>query len=319
LGDALVEERQEYEVDEIIKEFSVYMKNEIAFVQIDFTSIGKEMIKEYKETGAQTNSETNEAKTLKIMIGDETVLDIQASDDYITSRNAVRYGVAYQEDKHVAETMVVLLNSALNNGGFDIEFNTVSNSEVRTYSAVYGENTLTLVYIALAIVLVGLIAFTVAKMGGFGVSCAYSTVSYLIIVAICYAFISGGVFEIGLGSILVFLMGLVLVNVLNTYVYGAIKNEFALGKTVESSVKGGYKKTLMTIVDVYAVAALGAVALLIGISGLYTFALQALICIVTAAFCNLLWTRVINVMLLSASKNKYNYFRFVREEDDDDE
>jgi len=178
---------------------------------------------------------------------------------------------------------------------------------------------LTLVYIALAIVLVGLIAFTVAKMGGFGVSCAYSTVSYLIIVAICYAFISGGVFEIGLGSILVFLMGLVLVNVLNTYVYGAIKNEFALGKTVESSVKGGYKKTLMTIVDVYAVAALGAVALLIGISGLYTFALQALICIVTAAFCNLLWTRVINVMLLSASKNKYNYFRFVREEDDDDE
>ena len=59
-------------------------------------------------------------------------------------------------------------------------------------------------------------------------------------------------------------------------------------------------------------------AALIG-AGVGTFALQALICFVTAAFCNLLWTRVINVMLLSASKNKYNYFRFVREEDDDDE
>ena len=315
LGDALVEERQEYEVNEIIKEFSVYMKNEIAFVQIDFTSVGKEMIKEYKETGATSES----GDLLKIMIGDEEALTIEASDDYITARNVVRYGVAYQEDKHVAETMVVLLNSALNNGGFDIEFNTVSNSEVRTYSAVYGENTLKLVYIALALVLVGLIAFTVAKMGGFGVACAYSTVSYLIIVAICYAFISGGVFEIGLGSILAFLVGLVLVNVLNSHIYGAIKHEFQLGKTVESSVKGGYKKTLMTIVDVYAVAALGAVALLIGISGVYTFALQTLICFVTAAFCNLLWTRVINVMLLSASKNKYNYFRFVREEDDDDE
>lgn len=47
-------------------------------------------------------------------------------------------------------------------------------------------------------------------------------------------------------------------------------------------------------------------------------ALQALICIATGAFCNLLWTRFINCMLLSASKNKYKYFRFVREEDDDE-
>ena len=313
-GDALVEERLEYEVDEIIKDFSVHTQNEIAYVQVRFTDVGKEMIKSYKESGS-----TETTDTLKILIGEETVLDIQASDDYITSKNMVRYGMALESDKHYVETVVILLNSALNNGGFDIEFNAVSNSEVRTYSAIYGENTLKLVYIALAIVVVALIAFTVLKMGGFGVSCAYSTVSYLIIVAMCYAFISGGVFEIGLGSILLFLLGLVLVNVLNMYVYNAIKHEVSLGKTIESAVKGGYRKTLMSVVDVYAVAVLGAVALLIGVSGVYTFALQALICMVTAAFCNLLWTRAINIMLLSASNDKYNYFRFVREEDDDDE
>ena len=126
-------------------------------------------------------------------------------------------------------------------------------------------------------------------------------------------------FELTLGSVLVFAAGLVLVNVLQMHTYYAIKKEFDLGKTVESSVKGGYKKTLMTVIDVYAVLVLGAAALLIGTSGVYTFALQALICIVTGAFCNLLWTRAINVMLLSASKDKYKYFRFVREEDDDDE
>jgi preprotein translocase subunit SecD len=112
-------------------------------------------------------------------------------------------------------------------------------------------------------------AFSVGKMGGFGVANVYSTVSYLIITAICYAFISGGVFEITLGSILVFVVGLVLTNVLNMNIYGAIRSEAKLGKTIESSVKGGYRKTIMTVVDVYAVLTLGAVALLIGVAGKY--------------------------------------------------
>jgi preprotein translocase subunit SecD len=101
--------------------------------------------------------------------------------------------------------------------------------------------------------------------------------------------------------------------------YNAVKKEFYLGKTVESSVKGGYKHTIWNVVDVYAVALLASLALLICVAGMYTLALQAIICVCTAAFCNLLWTRVINVMLLSASKDKYNYFRFARNEEDDDD
>ena len=318
-GDALVDERLEYEVNEIIKEFSVYTKNEVSCIQIKFTDVGKEMIKAYKEgnVAAEGSSETTSSDPLKIFLGDEAIMEIKA-DEHITTKNVVRYPIAMETEVGYVETMVILLNSVLENGSFEIKFNSVSNSQVRSYSAVYGEKTLTLIYIALAVVMVALIVAAIVKMGGFGVSSAYSTVSYLIVTAICYAFISGGVFEVTLGSILVFLLGLVLMNVINLYVYGAIKKEFELGKTVESSVKGGYRKTILSVVDVYAVLALGAVALLIGGAGLHTFALQALICIVTGAFCNLLWTRVINVMLLSASKNKYKYFRFVREDDDDE-
>ena len=70
--------------------------------------------------------------------------------------------------------------------------------------------------------------------------------------------------------------------------------------------------------DVYAVLVLGALALLIGGAGVYTLALQALICVITGAFCNLLWGRFINFTFLSASNDKYKYFRFVREDDDDE-
>ena len=59
-------------------------------------------------------------------------------------------------------------------------------------------------------------------------------------------------------------------------------------------------------------------ALLIGGAGLQTIAFQALICVIAAAFINLVWARVINLLFLSASKNKYKYFRFVREDDDDE-
>lgn len=72
------------------------------------------------------------------------------------------------------------------------------------------------------------------------------------------------------------------------------------------------------MIDVYAVLVLASVALLIGAAGLHTLALQALICFVTGAFCNLLWTRFINCMLVSSSKDKYKYFGFVREDDDDE-
>ncbi|MBR4942831.1 MAG: hypothetical protein IKZ28_02260, partial [Clostridia bacterium] len=308
-GDALVDERLEYEVDEIIKEFSIYTKYEVAYIQVKFTDVGKEMIKSYKDSASED--------ALKIMLGEETIMEINAS-EHITTKNVVRYPVAMETEVGYVETMVILLNSVLDNGAFDIEFNAVSNSEVRSYEALYGKNTLLLIYIALAVILVGLMVFSVVKMGGFGVANVYSTVSYLIVTAICYAFITGGVFEVTLGSILVFVVGLVLTNALNMHIYGAIRNEAMLGKTIESSVKGGYRKTIMTVVDVYSVLTLGAVALLIGVAGVNTFALQALICIVTGAFCNLLWTRVISAMLLSASKDKYKYFRLVREDDDDE-
>jgi hypothetical protein len=168
------------------------------------------------------------------------------------------------------------------------------------------------------VVVVGLIAFAIVMMGGFGVANAYSLITYLITTALFFAFITEGVFEVSLGTVLVFVMGMVLVTALNLKVYKAIKAEFALGKTVESSIKGAYKKTIWGMVDIYAVLGLGAAALLIGTAGLQALAWQAILCVAVGAFCSLLWTRVVSYMLMSASKNKYNYFRLVREDDDDE-
>lgn len=320
-GDAVIDELKEMEITDLIKSFEVKTKYEVAYISINFTDAGEDMIEKFvedsKAPAADATSSSTTPDTLNIMVGDEAALKISAT-DHVNTKYEVRYPVADESEIGYVETFVILLNSALTKGAFDIQFRSISSSDLRTYSPVYGDNTMLFLYIALAVVIAALIVFSIVKMGRYGAVSLYTNLSYLIITGLCFAFISGGVFEVHLGTILVFLAGLVLINVLHGYVYNAIKAEFQLGKTVESSVKGGFKKTLFGIVDIYAVLLLGSLALLIGGAGLHTLALQAIICVVTGAFCSLLWGRVINYIFLSASKNKYKYFRFVREDDDDE-
>ena len=307
-GGAIVDAMKDEDVTikDIVKSISVKTKYEVAYVEIKLTDAGIEMLDAFKSSDSASSS------TLDIAIGDDVLINLSTSH---FDGDVIKYTAAEASDKHYVETMSILLNSALKNGGYDVNF---TCSDVCMFAPVYNNNSLYFVFVAILVVIAILIGLAIGKMGKFGIVNVYATVSYLIITALCYAFISKGVFVVTLGSVVVFLIGLVLTNVFQMYVYNAIKAEFNLGKTVESSVKGGYKKTIWAIVDTYAVLVLASLALIIGAAGLQTMAFQALICVIAAAFINLAWARIINYTLLSASNNKYKYFRFVREDDDDE-
>lgn len=319
------------ELTDVIKEFSIHTQYDMAFIKVTFTDLGKAMLDDFayeveaaekaKEMSTSTSSSV-EDPTLVFQVGETEYIKLEAQsleEGYVTTNYELRYPCANVSEMAYVETVVILLNSALHNAeGFDVEFTAIPTSDVRTYGSLFGENTMMFIYISLFAVIVALIVFSVVTMGKFGVVGGYATASYLIVTGICFAFITSGVYEVTLGSALVFVLGLALMNAIHAYTYRAIKAEAALGKTIDSSVKAGYTKTLMPTVDIYAVLLLGALALLIGAAGLQTLATQAIICIVTGAFCNLLWTRFINYTFLSASKNKYKYFRVVREDNDDE-
>jgi hypothetical protein len=304
---------------DLIKSVSVATRYKQAYLKINLTSQGKEMIAAVKDelSAAPTTSseDTSSLTKLDIYVGETALVSVYSEN--VVSNGELRVLAVDGVYKDYVETAEILLTSALEmEEELDVTFTVGS---VATFEAVSGENTLTFVYIALSVLLVALIAVGVVRHGRFGVMSAYASISYLIIVAMCFAFIDKAVFEITLGSVLVFAAGLILVNVVQAIVYNAIKKEFSLGKTVESSVKGGNKKVLFNIVDIYAVLLLASLTALIGVAGLHTLALQMIICVVTGAFCNLLWARALNYTFLSASKDKYKYFRFVREDDEDDE
>ena len=281
---------------------SVYIENKTP-------SSGSAKLKEF------TTGDDASSKTLNFSVGENVVLAPSASYLAEQSKNVWVLGMT---EKDAAQAICILLNSAIAYGDTGIVFETVTNSSVGAYQAVYGSNARNLLYVAIAITVLALDVLHIVKYGGFGVAAAYSTMTYFGVTAFCFAFITEGVFEVSVGTALVFLLGLVATVFLSTRVYAFVKKEFDSGKTVESSVKAGYKKTLLSTIDVCVALFIGALMMLIGAAGFHTVAVQALICFATTAFCSLLWTRVINYLLLSASKNKYKYFRFVREDDDDE-
>ncbi len=318
IGGTLVSQMdEEVTADKLVKSIKVKTQYDNSYIELKFTSLGKEMLNDY--INSSSDSESGTSSTLDLMIGDEAVISIpkvtEGNFEVDGDGGLVKYYLSVKADGHTVDTTAILLNSALKEGGFDVTFTV---SDVRYSAPVYQANSLYFVFGGVLLAIVALIVAAIVKMGGFGVVNAYSTVSYTLIVTFCYAFISQGVFPVTMGSVLMFLLGLVLVNAFNYKVFKDIKAEAALGKTVESAVKSGYKKNLMPMVDTYALLALGALAFLIGAGGVATVAAQALITVVAGAFLSLLWNRVLNVLLLSASKDKYKYFKMVREDDDDE-
>lgn len=309
VGGELVDELKEDDVTarDLIKSVSVANRYKATYLKVQFTAKGKAMVARVKgDLTEQSAGSSSTSKTLDIKVGDETVVQIYK--DAILKSNAEARPVAVdQAQGGYVETYSILLNSALDNPlELALDVTEVANgTAVRQFAPVYGKLVVTLLYIALGVVLLATLVLPIVKAGKFGVVSAYGTLSYFIVAGICFKYITGGAFEFSLGTVLVFLAGLALMNVLQLQLYGEFKKGLQI-KTMESAVKDGYKNTIWGVVDIYAVLLLCAIVLLFGGAGLYTMALQAIICIVTGAFCNLLWLRGINYLVVSATKKEDN-------------
>ncbi len=315
-GEKVEELTDEVTAKDLIKSISVANRYKTTYLKVQFTAKGKAMVARVKGDLSEqaSSSSSSSAKTLDIKVGDNKIVSIYK--DAIMSGNAEARPMAIdQRQGSYIETYSILLNSALSN---PLELSLNGVNDVRQFSPVYGKSVVTLLYIALGIVLLASLIVPVIAMGKFGIVSGYGTLSYFIVAGICFKYLTGGVFAFTPGTVLVFLAGLAVMHVLQWQLYRAIK-QFDGARAVASAVKEGYKQTIWGVVDIYVVLLLSAIVMLFAGAGLFTVALQAIVCIVTGAFCNLLWLRAINFIFLSAHKDKEKYFRFAKKEDDGDE
>lgn len=288
------------------KSFKVKTSGSSAYLQIKTTDKGSDILKTF----------ASGTSTITVKIGNDTVLSPSGSNFENLSGNTWAIGLKYEEaGKILAATLDSALHYAQGDSGYSFDSD---KTEISSYEAVYGGNGKTMLYVAALIVLAIAVILPIILYKGYGVAMAYGTMTYFLIVAFLYAYVTNAVFEISAVSALLFAAGLALIFAVESRVYKKIKAEAALGKTVASAVKNAFKKTLSPSVDVCVVAVLGSAAFLIGGALLNTVAAQAVICFAAAAFVCLLWTRVINYLLFSAAKDKYAFYRLKREDDDDE-
>ncbi len=310
---------EEASAKDFIKAFSLRSQFAYKFIHVKLTKAGAAMIDRLEEAGsitAQGSDTTMDGSNgLWMYVGDQAIMPIYTEN--LASDTVLKCMHNEAEYASSLESRVILAKSALENGGFSFSFSDVS-SEIRQKSHVYGENSQGAMLILLGALTLAAIVAAIVLCKKFGMVFAYMACTYVVITGLCFAFIAAGVFEFTLGTALVYALGLAVMFALHARTFAAIKKEVALGKTVNSAVSLGYKKTLWSTVDVYVVLALGSLGLLVGIAGVTTLAWQMLICTVAGALCSLLWGRVINYLNLSASKDKYKYFGLVREDDDDE-
>lgn len=277
-----------------------------SYVGISFTSLGQETIK------TETEDAENTSVTIFIKVGDQTPVQFSVSTQIDQSTTYVSGSFTGES----ATATAVLLNSALEYG--DADDLTISCGDMLKIPATYGENALMLIYIAFAVAFVAMATFFFVRYGLLGFAYLFTYLLFLFSVLLCIWAIP--FLYMSVGTVLALLLASVVLGISTALPYEYARKEYALGRTMTSSVKSAYKKTFWHVFDLHVVlAALAFIIYGISLTGLATFAFTFGLGVGFSALCSLLVGRLQWASMMAFTPKKGNFCRFKREEVEDDD
>ncbi len=219
-------------------------------------------------------------------------------------------GETYAKDYSIVLNSVVTGNALTNNYN-----NSGADTEVIALTPAFGESSVIWLFVLLLLVFVGAVVFSVVRYRKLGLVNALMALIYsaAMITALLLTEIQ---FTVAGAFFLV--LGLALLVFSNFRVFEAVRKETLTGRTIQASVKTGYKKSLTTILDLHIVI-------------LVVSAMLALICTGELAACGLIlfmatiasyilhwFTRFMWFVISSPVKDKFKFCGYKREYDDED-
>lgn len=304
-SDKVIEADRRNTINDYVKGVSARTVQDTSYVVIHFTDLGREALKE------ATSAAAEEAGTLYVMVGDNAVISLTVS-------SQIDQNDLYISGNYTAETsgaVSILLDKAVNGTQTDLK---LTAGDARYLEAQWGENTMLFVYIGLGAFALLSALFFFVRYRALGFAHLYAYLLYLPSMALCLAFIS--FLHLGVGGVAAIVLSSVLMCVSNASVFEAAKKEYALGKTMVSSVKTGYKKCFWHIFDIHIALALAAVlTFAIALTELQVAAFVFLLGVIFSGVCVLGVTRLMWASMMSLSKKKEAFCNFKRGEDYDDE
>ncbi|MBD5631695.1 MAG: hypothetical protein HDP34_00495 [Clostridia bacterium] len=223
----------------------------------------------------------------------------------------------YSADKSYAEDFAILLKSVVNGNKLVNSYSYDSNTdEPLALTPVFGEYAAIYLLVAMLLVIAGAIAGSVIKYKKLGLVNAIMVLIYALVIVTATMLIG---IQLTIAGAFVAALGLALMCFTNFRVFEAVRAETATGRTIQASVKLGYKKTLFTILDLHVVLLVAALMLtLIGVGEVsacgFIFFIATICSYVLYWFTRLMW-----FVISSPVKDKFKFCGYKREVLDDED
>lgn len=302
----------EHKISDYFKGASSRAAGGAGYVVLKMTSLGKDKI--YDITTALTSDSTDD-QTLYFYVGDTQVIGLGLSDGPVDQRTLYIGGESMTADS--AENIGIVIDSCINDNAVEL---TLTADSAITYTVGTGDCAIAAVYIVFGAALLVLAIYSIVRYKGLGVVQIFSMLSFLVCMLMYVAFLPGmllhvsGIFAAALTSVILALS--------NFYIFESVRKEFNTGKTLDASVKAGYKKALAPVLDMHILLfILGLILYFISVGEVVTFAFIFTLGVLTSGIISLLVTRFYwySMRGLLPRGQQYKFSGFVREVSDDDE
>lgn len=240
-------------------------------------------------------------KILYIYLGD-TVVSQPTVSEQITSATAQIQGYSTYED-------ALSIASVIDSGKLPINY-TVSES--RSISSKLGKDAISNSAMMGAIGLALIIVLMIIRYRGLGLAAAFSLIIYVLLYIIFLAIIPS--IQLTLPGIAGILLSIGMAVDANIIIFERIREEYAMDKTPEASIKQGFKHAVVTVLDSNITTILAAIVLWIICPGtIKGFAITLLIGIVLSLFASIIVTRWLIKVFLPFATNEEKFLNLKRE------
>ena len=218
-----------------------------------------------------------------------------------------------------ASNYAIVLNSVMNGGVLANSYNTDtagSGTVIVAGTPAFGEYAAIYVLVALLLVLVAGIVASVVKYKKLGLVNVIMSVIYALVIVCALLLIE---IQLTVGGAVTIVLGYALLTFTNFRVFEAVRGETLAGRTLQASVKTGYKKTLFSVLDLHAILVVVSAIIALVCKGELAACGLILFVAVLASYILYWFTRFMWFVISSPVKDKFKFCGFKREvlEDED--
>ncbi len=224
-------------VADYFKSITVYSNGSVYAIKVTLTSDGEDWM---NKLSAKVSG--SDDAYIRFYVGKTSIINLTC--DSTIDEDTFYIQV---DDLATAKNYAALLNSVATGSPLSLEY---SYSEVKSATSVAGSNTAMLTAIAVLVILIGIMAYSIFRYKKLGIVLSIMIVAFAVTLVVALFFLETQLTMIGL---LTALMCLMLFVGSNYWSYEAVKKEISVGRTVQNAVKTGYKKTVSGILDLHLV------------------------------------------------------------------